>query len=283
MKKGASFFSFAEDVKLSGAMDKMQKAGYDGIELVMGSVGEITMDTSEADLLRIASMAKDYGLEIPSVGTWLLWANNVVSPDEAEREVCRDIMRKQLDAAAAFGADTILIVPGYCGTEFAQGKPLVRYDDAYERARDSIGMVAEHAEKVKVSIGIENVWNRFLLSPIEVRDLIDEIGSDYVGAYFDVGNIMYIGYPQHWIEILDERIRKIHFCDYRTSQAGLGAFVDMLAGDVPYDAVMESLKNIGYDDYIIYEMLPNYAKYPYQSMINGIQSMRAVFEDAGIS
>ena len=283
MKKGASFFSFAEDVNLSEAMDQMKKAGYDGVELVLGGTGELTMDTTDQQLQRIAAMAGDYGLEIPSVGTWLLWANNVVSPDEKERETCRDIMRKQLDSAAAFGADTILIVPGYCGTEFAQDKPLVRYDDAYQRARDSIAMVAEHAEKVKVSIGLENVWNRFLLSPIEVRRLIDEIGSDYVGAYFDVGNIMYIGYPQHWIEILDKRIRKIHFCDYRTSQAGLGAFVDMLAGDVPYGAVMDSLKSIGYDDYIIYEMLPNYPAHPYQSMINGFKSMCKVFEDAGVS
>jgi hexulose-6-phosphate isomerase len=88
---------------------------------------------------------------------------------------------------------------------------------------------------------------------------------------------MYIGYPQHWIEILGKRIKKIHFCDYRVSQAGLGAFVDLLAGDVPFGAVMQSLKSIGYDDYIIYEMLPNYAHYPYQSLINGKLSMDLVF------
>ena len=146
MKKGASFFSFAEDVNLSEAMDQMKKAGYNGVELVLGGTGELTMDTTDQQLQRIAAMAGDYGLEIPSVGTWLLWANNVVSPDEKERETCRDIMRKQLDSAAAFGADTILIVPGYCGTEFAQDKPLVRYDDAYQRARDSIAIRVRHTD-----------------------------------------------------------------------------------------------------------------------------------------
>ena len=277
MKKGASFFSYAEDVNLKDAMSKMKKAGYEGVELVMGSTGEITMDTSEKELLRIAAMAADFGLDIPSVGTWLLWANNVVSPDEKERAFARDVIRKQLDTAAALGADTILVIPGYCGSNFVEGKPLVRYDDAYDRARETFGMVAAHAQKVQVSIGLENVWNKFLLSPLEMRGLIDDIGSEYVGAYFDVGNIMYIGYPQHWIEILGKRIRKIHFCDYRVSQAGLGAFVDLLAGDVPFGAVMQSLKSIGYDDYIIYEMLPNYAQPPYQSLINGKLSMDLVF------
>jgi len=79
MKKGASFFSFAQDVNLSEAMGKMKKAGYDGVELVMGDIGEVTMDTSEGELLKIRAMADDYGLEIPSIGTWLLWSNNVVS------------------------------------------------------------------------------------------------------------------------------------------------------------------------------------------------------------
>ncbi|MGI6527655.1 MAG: sugar phosphate isomerase/epimerase family protein [Caldicoprobacterales bacterium] len=280
MKKGASFFSFAEDVDLKEAMSQMAKAGYDGVELVLGSTGEITMDTSEKDLNRIKAMAEDFGLEIPSLGTWLLWENNIVSPDAKEREYCRVILRRMLDTAAALGADTILAIPGYCGSDFVSGKPLVSYDDAYERAKETFCMVAEHAEKVKVSIGLENVWNKFLLSPLEMRSIIDEADSDYVGAYFDVGNIMYIGYPQHWIEILGSRIKKIHFCDYRCSQAGLGAFVDLMAGDVPFKEVMKSLRKVGYDDYITYEMLPNYADYPYQSLISGIHSLNVILSEA---
>ena len=95
---------------------------------------------------------------------------------------------------------------------------------------------------------------------------MEEISSPYVGVYFDVGNIIYIGYPEQWIEILGSHIKKIHFCDYRADQSGIGAFVDLFAGDVDFKAVMAALGIIGYDDYVTLEMLPNYKEYPYVSL-----------------
>ena len=97
-----------------------------------------------------------------------------------------------------------------------------------------------------------------------MRRFLDEIGSPFVGAYFDVGNIVYVGYPDQWIEILGGRIKKLHFCDYRADQAGLGAFVDLLAGDVDFFAVMRAIRAVGYDDYATVEFLPNYKAFPYQ-------------------
>jgi hexulose-6-phosphate isomerase len=273
MKNGASFYSFPQDCDLRYSMQTMKDAGYHGVELVLGSAGDITMNTPDVKIKEIAAMARDIGVEVCTIGTWLLWEYNFVSEDAKERDYTRDTIKKQLDIAAICGADTVLVVPGYCGTEFAPNQPLVRYDHAYGRAQESLGMLADYAKERKVSIGIENVWNRFLLSPVEVARFLDEIGSNYVGAYFDVGNIIYIGYPQHWIEILGKRIKKIHICDYRASQAGLGAFVDALAGDVDFAEVMKSLRSIGYDDYLTYEMLPNYPKFPYQSMIYGSLSL----------
>jgi len=118
------------------------------------------------------------------------------------------------------------------------------------------------------------VWNRFLLSPIETALLIDEVGSPFFGAYFDVGNIIYIGYPEQWIEILGKRIFKIHLSDYRFNQAGLGAFVDLFAGDVDFVKVAKALKDVGYDDWLTVEMLPNYKQFPGTS----VQSSRAAAE-----
>jgi hexulose-6-phosphate isomerase len=123
---------------------------------------------------------------------------------------------------------------------------------------------------------VENVWNKFLLSPLEMRRFLDEIGSDYVGAYFDVGNIIYIGYPDQWMRILGKRIKKLHFCDCRFDQCGLGMFVDLFEGDVDFEAVMRAARDIGYDDWAIVEFLPNYKRFPYQSIINAKLSMDTI-------
>jgi hexulose-6-phosphate isomerase len=122
------------------------------------------------------------------------------------------------------------------------------------------------------------VWNRFLLSPVEVARLVDEVASPFFGVYFDVGNIIYIGYPDQWIEILDKRIFKIHLSDYRFSQAGLGAFVDLFAGDVDFTAVVKSLKKIGYNDWLTMEMLPNYRQFPRTSIFSSKVAVDEILE-----
>ena len=133
---------------------------------------------------------------------------------------------------------------------------------AYERALSALRELAPVAESLKVSIGVENVWNRFLLSPMEMAEFIDKVGSDYVGAYFDVGNVLFSGYPEHWIKILNKRIKKVHFKDYRRKAGDLHGFVDILAGEVNWPAVMAQFEKIGYDGWVSAEMLPPYSHYP---------------------
>ena len=112
-------------------------------------------------------------------------------------------MKKQLEHAAILGVDTILVVPGAVGVDFIPNCEIVPYDQAYDFALEAFGQLAEEAEAVKVSIGIENVWNKFLLSPLELRDFIDKIDSPYVGSYFDVGNVLFSGYPEQWIRYFE--------------------------------------------------------------------------------
>ncbi len=99
-----------------------------------------------------------------------------------------------------------------------------------------------------------------------------------MGAYFDVGNIIYIGYPDQWIEILGERIKRLHFCDARSDQAGLGMFVDLFEGDVDFVRVMNAAKAIGYDRWATVEFLPNYKMFPYQSIYNARMSLQRLLE-----
>lgn len=268
MKTGVSLFSFEQNINLEEKFRLIKNAGYDGVEPVLSESGYLNEKTTLQEMKQIKSMADHIGLEIPSVGVWSLWDYNLVSGNEKTRNRAMDIVKKQIECATIFGADTILVVPGYVGCDFAKNPERVRYDIAYERCVNAFEILAKEAEKADVHIGIENVWNRFLLSPIECKRLIEEIGSSHVGIYFDVGNIMYIGYPSDWIEILGKDIKKIHLSDYRTQQSGLGAFVDLFAGDVDFVEVAGALNKINYNDYLILEMLPNYKQFPDLSIIS---------------
>ena len=278
MKTGVSLFSFTEDADLDDVFGKIKAAGYDGAEPVMSENGYLNPDTTIAQIKEIKNLADSHGLEIPSVGVWALWENNLVSNDTEIAKRALDIVKKQIEAAHLLGADTILVVPGYVGCDFASKPERVRYDLAYDRCCTALQTLAREAEKAKVNIGIENVWNRFLLSPLEMKRLLGEVGSPNVGVYFDVGNIMYIGYPGDWIEILGDHIKKIHLSDYRTSQAGMGAFVDLFAGDVDFTETARALHKIGYDDYVILEMLPNYKQFPEISIVSNKTAVDKIVE-----
>lgn len=279
MRSSISFFSFDQRVSIREACTHAKKAGYEGVELCLSEGGELNMKTSDADLKDLDTMIRDLGLLVSSIGAWNLWEHNLAGEDESGASYACDIVKKQVDVAAALGADATLVVPGWVGTGFAQG--IVRYDRAYDNAQKRLSALVPYAKSAGVALGVENVWNKFLLSPLEMKRFLDEIGSEFVGAYFDVGNIIYIGYPDQWIEILGHHVKRLHFCDARESQAGLGMFVDLMAGDVDYAAVMRAAKSIGYDSWATVEFLPNYKTYPYQSIYNARCSLEAILQDAG--
>jgi len=133
---------------------------------------------------------------------------------------------------------------------------VVPYDVCYDRATQAISQLLPTAEKLGVSVAVENVWNKFLLSPLEMRDFIDYFQSEKVGAYFDVGNVLLTGYPDQWIRILDSRIKRVHIKDFKLSSGTADGFVDLLEGDVDFDAIKKALTEINYDGYVTAEMIP---------------------------
>ena len=273
MKLGYSLFSFSENIDLKNVFSDISRMKYDGVEPVLSKEGYLNPSMREGEVLEIKKMANANGLEIPSVGVWSLWDNNPVSNDLRIRKKAEDIIERQLEFASILGANTILVIPGYTHCGFAKNPEKVAYNVAYDRAYELFFKLEKVARKYKVSIGIENVWNKFLLSPLEIKQFLDDINSEYVGAYFDVGNIMYIGDPSDYIEILGGHIKKIHISDYRVEQTGLGAFVDIFAGDVDFLEVIKALKKIGYDDYLTLEMLPNYKRLPELSIYSNKPAM----------
>ncbi len=272
MKKGISIWSFAggtieENFKLA------KDAGFDGVEVALAEDGEINLNSTEADLLKIKELAKTIGIELYSVASGLYWQYSITSDSESQREKAKACVRKQLWTASVLGCDTILVVPGAVSVSFAPELGVVDYATAYERSLAAFKELAKDAESYKVSIALENVWNNFLLSPLELRDFIDKVGSPYVGSYFDVGNVVYSGYPEQWIKILGNRIRKVHFKDYKKSVGSLDGFVDLLAGDVNWPEVTRALAAIGYDGWVTGEMLPPYTHYPETILYNTSNSM----------
>jgi len=271
MKKGISIWSFAgtdvrENLKLA------KEAGFDGVELALDMEGEVSMQSTKEQILEIKKFGEDLGLEFYSLACGLYWTYNYTSANEENRNKAKEITRKQLEVASWLGCDTILVVPGAVEVAFDPGE-IVEYDVAYDRALEALKELKGYAEELKVSIGVENVWNRFLLSPLEMADFIDKVGSDYVGAYFDVGNVLYIGYPEHWIKILGKRIKKVHFKEFRRETPGLTGFVDLLAGEVNWPSVMDGFKKIGYDGWVSAEMLPPYTHYPETIVYNTSNAM----------
>lgn len=260
MKKGISIWSFAES-DLRKCMELAKDAGFDGIELALDEHGLVSMDSTKEDIMKVKAMAEEVGIELYSIACGLYWTYNYTSANEENVKKAKEITKKQLEVASWLGCDTILVVPGAVEVAFDPGE-VVEYDVAYDRALSALRELAPFAESLKVHIGVENVWNRFLLSPMEMADFIDKVGSNFVGAYFDVGNVLFSGYPEHWIKILNNRIKKVHFKDYRRAAGDLHGFVDILAGEVNWPAVMEKLSKIGYDNWVSAEMLPPYTHYP---------------------
>ncbi|MBR1969152.1 MAG: sugar phosphate isomerase/epimerase [Clostridia bacterium] len=271
MKKGISIWSFAE-TDLRKCMELAKSAGFDGIELALDEDSMVSMKSTKEDILEVKKMAEEIGLELYSVASGLYWQYNYTSANPENVKYAKEITKKQLQVAAWLGCDTILVVPGAVEVAFDPGE-VVEYDVAYERALEALRELAPVAEELNVHIGVENVWNRFLLSPMEMRDFIDKVGSTHVGSYFDVGNVLYDGYPEHWIKILNKRIKKVHFKDYRRAAGDLYGFVDLLAGEVNYPSVMAQLENIGYDNWVTAEMLPPYTHYPETILYNTSNSM----------
>ena len=273
MKSAYSMFAFSDDSNIEEIFPLIRQAGYDGVELVLSETGYLSRSSTDEEILNLRKSADKHGLKIPSLGASCLWNYNLVSENKENREQAEDIIRFLLHAASLLGADTILVIPGYVGSDFIPSAEKVRYDIAYQRAGLAFSSLSRVAEQEGVRIGIENVWNRFLLSPIETARFIDEVGSPFFGMYFDVGNVLYTGFPEQWIEILGKRIFKIHLSDFRKNQAGLGAFVDLFAGDVDFKEIVKALKAIDYNDWLILEMLPNYKQFPYTSIFSNKHAM----------
>ena len=180
MKKGISIWAFS-DRNYQKCFQLAEICGYDGIELSFDEEGLISPDFSLAGLSEIRNMAERCGLSLYSLASGLYCNYSLTSDDPEIRRKAEFLVKRQLDAAAILGCDTILILPGMV-SGLGPLDPIVPYEVVSERSLETLSRLAIYAEQNQVKIGIENVWNKFLLSPLEMRDFIDKIDNKWIGA-----------------------------------------------------------------------------------------------------
>ena len=290
IKKGINIWSFDQSLSLETCLKMAKDAGFEGVELALAAKGPLSMESTDEEIIAIREMAESIGVKINALATGLYWQFSLTSNREDIREKAKAVARREMEIGKLLGADVVMVCPGAVGVdfqpedvvpdakdiEFFAGSEIIDYDVAYERSRDALKELGEYAVKVGIKIGVENIWNKFLLSPLEMRAFIDEINCPNVGVWLDVANMMMFGYPEQWIKILGKRIIKVHFKDFRCAVKSLDGFVDLLAGDVNWKAVREGLENIGYEGWCNGEMCPTYKQYTDQMIYNCSAAMDCI-------
>jgi L-ribulose-5-phosphate 3-epimerase len=246
-RKSISSVIFPNAMPVEEYFAAARDAGFQGVEIPLGKT--LAMDTPPDRLKRIADAAAKARCAIVSL--WIsapLSANPLNSPDPAKRAKGAEVVKRGVDICAGLGCEAMLLVPGRLGSG---GHLDAGYEDTWNRVTEALRPVVPYAAAHKVSITPENVWNKFLVSPLDMRRFVDQFHSPHLAVHFDVGNIMQYGFPQDWILTLGARIRRVHLKDYKlSSRAEQGRFVPLLEGDVAWKEVMAAFVKTGYSGFM---------------------------------
>ena len=240
LKKGIMWGNIGVGQTILEKFQAAKLAGFDGVEPLS--------HLHRNEVLKARDIT---GLIIPSVCNAMHWKYLLSDPDPKVREEGVTALKVSLEDAKAYGADTVLLVPG-------RVSDTVSYDECWKRSVEEIKKVIPLAEQLNVKIAIENVWNNFLLSPMEAASYVDQFQSKSIGWYFDCGNILVYGWPEQWIKILGPRIAKVHIKEFSRKIAdkqgkGAGFGVKLQEGDVNWPAVMKALDDSGYSGWTTIE------------------------------
>ena len=233
IKKALQISMLPKQLSYADRFKLVRTAGFDAVE------GQTVSDEREAE--EIKSAADDAKVKIHSVMNMAHWDNPLSSSDPAVVEKSLDGMRTSLRNAKLWGAEAVLLVP-------AVVDPQTSYHEAWLRSQKQIRKLIPLAEELKVIIAVEEVWNKFLLSPLEFPRYVDEFQSPWLKAYFDVGNVVLYGYPQDWIHNLGKRIAKVHLKDFKRLPDGY-RWVNLGDGDIDWPAVRKAFADVGYTGY----------------------------------
>jgi len=252
MKKAINAWSVERNADFEEMFQQIQLAGFDGIELNVDerdhSNHSLTLDVTKERLADIKALSHKYCLPVVSISTSML-AHYMGAPNEKERVYAKEIIKCQLRCAEALGASGILVVPGAVTQQTSFSKA---YGTCKKTLEELKPVILEH----KIHVGVENVWNGFFMSPFDMAKFIDELNCTYIGAYYDVGNVIAFSWSEYWIDVLGSRITHIHVKDFKRNgsiHTG-GTFTGLMEGDVNWEQVSAAIRNTGFDGYLTAEV-----------------------------
>jgi len=240
--KGLVWGMLPEKLSIAERFKLAADAGFEAVE------GYTTEDPKVAEEIKKA--ADDNKIRITSVMNQAHWEYPLSSSDPAAVKKSLDGMKTSLQNAKLWGADAVLLVPAVVNAQTS-------YKQAWDRSQKNIRELIPAAAEAKVVIAVEEVWNKFLLSPLEFASYVDSFKSPWVKAYFDVGNVVIFGYPQDWIRTLGKRIVKVHLKDFKMGKGWspvTAQFVNLGEGDVDWAEVRAALGEIGYSGTVTAEL-----------------------------
>ncbi len=244
-KTAYEFIDFAVENKL------------DGVELTVCDC--LNPEITEEECKKIADYAKSRNIGIRTLASGFFWGCSLSADDEAERQQAIAFGKKYIQIANWIGAETILVIPGSTRVAWEPDRPVVSYKNAWANAAASLKELLPVAEKLNVNLALENVWNRFLLSPMEWKFFLDQFNCEKIGIYFDIANCCIYGRPQDYVEILGSYVKAIHVKNFEETDCagGLHGFGDDICkGEVDFDALKKALAAINYNGPLTAEMIP---------------------------
>ncbi len=286
MQKGINYWSFPGGLEGSaGVEDCLKQAarlGFETFEVCAFENGPNGLDAlTPARCAEIRRAAGREGLRLSSLASGMYWDFHLASPEKEDRARALKAAGRLLSIAAALEVDALLFIPGAVEVFFNPAAPLIPYQDVWERAQEGIRALLPQARSAGVCLALENVWNGFLQSPVEARDFIDSFQSPWVGSYLDLGNAVRFVYPQHWADTLGNRVKRVHVKDYRRAVGTAEGFVDILEGDVDFEACLAALGRAGYQGPLTAELIPPYKSHPLVRLANASRAMDAVLGREG--
>jgi L-ribulose-5-phosphate 3-epimerase len=267
MKKSINLWAFPypQRMTLRECLQLAKDAGFDGIELNYDEVNDLSPKAGPKELRAIRKAAEEIGIAISGLCSFLFWPYSLSSNDEGKRKRGMELAGMMLEAAHELGTDNLLVVPGAVHIPWIPGHDPVAAEVCDRRAREAIARMVPRAEKLGVSLNIENIFfSGYLLSPNDMMEFVDSFKSKHVRVHFDTGNIMLFQFPQDWIAILGGRIKNVHLKEFskKGTDHSLESFRTLLDGTTDWPAVLDAFDKIGYRGYLTFEYFHPFTHYP---------------------